>query len=1018
MNNLVSPFSTLMSSTVAPPSFFSSPSPTPSLIRRSLYLEEKNDDLRTSDGTHFQYSWIVAVVLAIVASTISNIGLNLQKLALNLRKQNETLKKGTYTTIPATNSSASVGAVVTASVTSLSGTEKAKPITKLYIISIWLLGMLGIVGGALCDFGALAFGAQSIVAPLGSWTLVANMVIAPAFLGEKISKRDLASTLVIVAGCTISVATAAHDEELFTIDQLYSLYTTIRFAGYATTILSIVLLMLLCIRYVERLRARYGKLSKQYNKWYRFHRFSYPCVSGILGAQSVLFAKTVVELVTISSSGGPFLLSQWKTYPILLGLTLSITSQIYYMQLGLARFDALICVPVFSCFWIFVSVCGGGIFYGEFSEFSTLQAVLFPVGVLLCCGGVYVLSLRETETELARRAHEEMGTNSNNPTVSLSTTADDEQLHTALLSAVHIPLSRTNTFNMNSNTSTLTTMNHKPMILVKESTNSSLSSLNAESSDDSLRLPGSSTTMPPPPPTTPLTREDAETVAALLTGLGEVVVTINDYTLNLTLRRTKVKLVDYSDTKFYRITDAWVLSSCELNTEDAISIGDLLTYVNDESVLDPWVTVTDVIRRIVLAPRPVRLTFRRIPDTLHRRKWLRKRIPLHAISNAPHSNIQEMGSITLLNLMYSSSNGKLSSSTSSSPLAGPHSALPLRARASTISTIQDVLDTSSAHDAQDLYHRMNEINLQVEGILPSVSTTVRTVPFSSSINPTGTNLLNKIIGGITQTTTQNPLQIKLSSSLPSQDTGGYYDDEDDFVAVPVTPNDAKSPKSRDNSAHPTIPQDNALVHARLLSTTTSSSSLSTASSSLGNTSSSTNNTNDYEFRVFVTDQDAISASASISRAHLALRNISMDPFAGLIHMGVSSLMGGMGSAFEQRGGGGHNYELSGSSNSGIHNGNRENSMYSNSKKEKDTNKNDGGHPIANAVLRILPPNRNYFNILDRVLDRLEQIQDTTKTNGSSTLSSSSSFSSLSMVPSSTGPPNTINKRSSTVTTGM
>lgn len=32
-----------------------------------------------------RYSWVIAVVICIIASTISNFGLNLQKLALNMK---------------------------------------------------------------------------------------------------------------------------------------------------------------------------------------------------------------------------------------------------------------------------------------------------------------------------------------------------------------------------------------------------------------------------------------------------------------------------------------------------------------------------------------------------------------------------------------------------------------------------------------------------------------------------------------------------------------------------------------------------------------------------------------------------------------------------------------------------------------------------------------------------------------------------------------------------------------------
>lgn len=94
-------------------------------------LQVGGNDGAPPSSSPFEYAWVVAVVIALAASTISNIGLNLQKYALNLK-----------------------------------ATKRGKPAT---IAVVWALGMGGIVAGALCDFAALGFGAQSIVAPLGSW---------------------------------------------------------------------------------------------------------------------------------------------------------------------------------------------------------------------------------------------------------------------------------------------------------------------------------------------------------------------------------------------------------------------------------------------------------------------------------------------------------------------------------------------------------------------------------------------------------------------------------------------------------------------------------------------------------------------------------------------------------------------------------------------------------------------------------------------------------------------------------
>ena len=318
----------------------------------------------TSSDETSKYSWIIAVVLAVVAAALSNFGLNLQKLAWNKKQKHPDQKKK----------------------------------FKYY----WVLGFGGIIAGSVCDFGALAFGAQSVVAPLGSLTLVANIIFAQIMHGEKVTKRDIIVTAFIIFGCVLSVAFASHKNEICDISQLLALYVTSTFGIYAAVVLGIIFTSLFYIRYMERVLQYYGSRSARYQRVLKHHRFSYAALSGIVGAQSVLFAKTVAELFVSSFSGVGVLFAFYGTYLVLLGMFLTISLQIYWLNCGLARWDALYNVPIFQAFWTMCSVIGGGVFYGEFSSFDTLQTLMFPAGVLCTCIGVFFLSQREVSDHSAK----------------------------------------------------------------------------------------------------------------------------------------------------------------------------------------------------------------------------------------------------------------------------------------------------------------------------------------------------------------------------------------------------------------------------------------------------------------------------------------------------------------------------------------------------------------------------------------------------------------------------------------
>lgn len=110
--------------------------------------------------------------LASTGSMISNLGLNLQKLThVRAMRVAAAQQQNSANSNSANSKSDSIPS---------SNAYYRKP--------IWVLGLSLVVFGSIADFIALGFAAQTIVAPLGSLTLVTNVVFAPYFAGEKLSR--------------------------------------------------------------------------------------------------------------------------------------------------------------------------------------------------------------------------------------------------------------------------------------------------------------------------------------------------------------------------------------------------------------------------------------------------------------------------------------------------------------------------------------------------------------------------------------------------------------------------------------------------------------------------------------------------------------------------------------------------------------------------------------------------------------------------------------------------------------
>lgn len=257
----------------------------------------------------------------------------------------------------------------------------------------------------------------------GGVTMVANVFFAHFWLQEQLSKMDLAGTGAILVGVFLIAAFADKSEDTYTLDELTALYAEPAFIAYAIFVIGGSAALYLCVKRIEKLydaatevgqRAEQARSSeRRYAKWKKLHQFVYPTLSGVLGAQSVLFAKSTAELIKASFRGN----MQWDdpgTYLIACCMFGAIFSQLHFLAEGLRRFDAVYVIPVFQCWFIVITILGGAVYFQEFSDFDATQAFvsfckfrvrrsrlthraswqMFPLGVLVTLSGIVVLSRR------------------------------------------------------------------------------------------------------------------------------------------------------------------------------------------------------------------------------------------------------------------------------------------------------------------------------------------------------------------------------------------------------------------------------------------------------------------------------------------------------------------------------------------------------------------------------------------------------------------------------------------------
>ncbi|TMW59995.1 hypothetical protein Poli38472_000037 [Pythium oligandrum] len=114
-------------------------------------------------------------------------------------------------------------------------------------------------------------------------------------------------------------------------------------------------------------------------------------ISGTIGAQSVLLAKCVVELISSTFNGDNQFL-YFGTYVLVGGMVATLLTQTHTLNMATMTGDTMSAYPVFQAFWISMSNISGVVFFQQAHDFTRTQWMLFPSAIVLVLLGIYLVS--------------------------------------------------------------------------------------------------------------------------------------------------------------------------------------------------------------------------------------------------------------------------------------------------------------------------------------------------------------------------------------------------------------------------------------------------------------------------------------------------------------------------------------------------------------------------------------------------------------------------------------------------
>lgn len=209
----------------------------------------------------------------------------------------------------------------------------------------WRLGAFLFAAGSIINFFSLSMAAQSLLATLGGVQFVSNIFFAGCILGEKVTKRGLIATGVIVLGLMLAVSFSDHKSTRYSASGLIALYDRTYITFIACVVTLIVIAEGTYLLYTAREKAGEPLMFSSI-----IRPVTYSIVSATVGTQSVLQSKCLAELlrtdIAVDKNTGNDPFANALFYIVLTAFLLGMAFWLYRLNNALKLFDGLVIIPI------------------------------------------------------------------------------------------------------------------------------------------------------------------------------------------------------------------------------------------------------------------------------------------------------------------------------------------------------------------------------------------------------------------------------------------------------------------------------------------------------------------------------------------------------------------------------------------------------------------------------------------------------------------------------------------------
>lgn len=272
----------------------------------------------------------------------------------------------------------------------------------LFVIALFLS-----FAASTLDFIALTWLPPATVGLFGCIAIGVNLIVTRIILSEKPKPREWYSIGMVTIGSLMAITAKVNSE---------SEYTPAQLLDRTSSCVYITLNWILFI--IAAVALEYAKVPK----W--MHQFGYPFIGGALGAQNVCMGKYIAYAVSNITQYG-HLTTRVDVFVATIFLCVSsVIVHIIWLNRGLEKHDAYVCVIVYQTAWFLFTTLAGIIVYDNMATLSLLSQLAFFAGCGLAAYGVWNISIVHNTPESNVKEEETGGLDPEEPE-DLSTRNED-----------------------------------------------------------------------------------------------------------------------------------------------------------------------------------------------------------------------------------------------------------------------------------------------------------------------------------------------------------------------------------------------------------------------------------------------------------------------------------------------------------------------------------------------------------------------------------------------------------------